>query len=173
FHLAEQLEAHIQEKQRSTQAELRIIRETTLLETGGGLVNALPLLDATTPLFIVNGDILWQDTAEAPALQRLEHSYRMEDMDALLLLIPRDHAIGYEGNGDFNLEDSGHITRHTPPPYPYVFGGVQILHPRTVAHRMAEPFSLSQIFAELLKKQRIFGLPHTGQWLHLTLSDIS
>lgn len=107
YHLAEKLEAHLQKYQLPVAScqlpEIITIRETTLLETGGGLVNALPLLGAEGPFFVINGDVIWKD-GEEPALLRLQKAYDPEKMDALLLLIKREEAHGYEGDGDFYLE---------------------------------------------------------------------
>ncbi|KAK6020883.1 hypothetical protein OSTOST_13455, partial [Ostertagia ostertagi] len=85
----------------------RIIREDRLLETGGSVRNALPLL-GNAPFFVLNGDGLWRDGPEA-MLGRLAGKWDPNRMDALLLLHPLAKAIGREekDRGDYYLEPDG------------------------------------------------------------------
>ncbi|HUX79694.1 MAG TPA: sugar phosphate nucleotidyltransferase, partial [Alphaproteobacteria bacterium] len=75
-----------------------ISREEILLETGGGIKKALPFL-GKEPFFTLNGDSIWSQGSES--LSAMEDAWNEKKMDALLLLIPREKAHGYEGHGDF------------------------------------------------------------------------
>src|SRR5690606_19939471 len=107
-------------------AEICVSDEPVLLETGGGIANALPLL-GEGPFFCANSDAIWFD-GQTPALERLAERYDESEMDALLLLHPVDRAVGYGGGGDFGLTAEGQLSRGTAPAH--VFTGVQVLHPR-------------------------------------------
>ncbi len=171
-HLAEKLEAYLKglwesenpvlSPQPPASFEIITVREKTLLETGGGLVNALPWLGEEEPFFVINGDVIWQDGAE-PTLLRLQKAYDPERMDALLLLVKREEARGYEGDGDFTLSSGGVLSKNGRGKQPYVFSGIQIMHPKFLAGYAAEPFSLSRIY----RKKTLHGIAHTGKWWHI------
>ncbi|MDX2113301.1 MAG: nucleotidyltransferase family protein [Alphaproteobacteria bacterium] len=164
-YLAPMLEAHLASRRRPT---IHISREEVLLETGGGVQKAMPLL-GRDPFFIANSDVICLDGA-TPALERLRSAWRDEAMDVLLLLQPVSRAVGYDGAGDFFLSD-GKIRRRLPDEKaPYVFTGVQLLHPRALAHAPSQPiFSLNVIYDALLAAEpcRIAALVHDGAWLHV------
>jgi MurNAc alpha-1-phosphate uridylyltransferase len=164
-HLADQLEAHVTAEARSY--ELCISHESVLLETGGGIARALPLL-GREPFVSANADAIWMD-GEKPALARLAEAFDAERMDALLLLQPLERAVGYSGPGNFALTDDGQLQRTMYAPH--VFTGVQVLHPRLFAGRKAEPWSLRELYnaAERAdgKLARMYGLVHDGDWIHV------
>ena len=171
-HLAEQVEAHVRAYPCS--AELCLSREDPVLETGGGIVQALSLL-GDAPFFSANSDTIWVDGLE-PALSRLARAYDPERMDALLLLHPRDKAIGYSGPGNFALTEQGQLIRSADSPH--VFTGLQVLHPRLFTGRRAEPFSLRDLYAAAEGARgilsRMFGLLHDGDWVHVgTLEELA
>ena len=137
-----------------------------LLETGGGVTQALPLL-GDEPFYVVNADIAWID-AGVPALQRLAERWDDTTMDALLLLHPVGEAIGYDGVGDYTPGPDGRLhRRRDDPEAPYVFTGVQILHPRLFAGAPSGPFSLTRLYDKAEAAGRLFGLIHDGDWHHI------
>ncbi len=164
-HLAEQIEAHL--AARPTRLEVLCSREDELLETGGGLVKALPWL-GSEPFFTANLDTLWFD-GPVPALARLREAFDPGAMDALFLLQPLERTVGYAGRGDFGLNAAGELTRAGARPY--VATGLTALHPRTLAGRAAEPFSLRDIWFAPARPDgslaRMFGVVHDGDWLHV------
>lgn len=164
-YLAEKLEEFVAQHPK---LPIDTIHEDTLLDTGGGLVNALPLL-GKDPFFVINGDIIWQD-GPVPALKRLMQHWD-DSLDALLLLHPVKQAVGYDGAGDFDLTAEQELIRYVEKGarYPYVFTGVQILHPRVLKGRSAVPFSLGQIYREasIQGNTAIRALVHDGNWFHI------
>jgi len=160
-YLAEQIAAHLAGRQ-APRISLR--HEKTLLDTGGGVANALDEL-GTDPFYVVNSDALWQDRA-VPALVRLADTWQ-DDMDALLLLVAREDAIGHGGAGDYERDGSGRLRRRRGDHATYVFAGVQILHPRLFAGARIEPFSLRLLYDKAEEAGRLFGLVHDGDWYHV------
>ena len=159
--LGEQVAAHLQGR-----GGVAISHEDVLLETGGGVATALPLLGQGA-FFVCNADIIWIDGAR-PALSRLAEAWDDAHMDALLLLQPVERAFGYEGRGDFVRDDVGHLTRRAGEgTAPAVFTGVQILHPRLFAKAPSGVFSLNILYDRAQSAGRLFGLVHDGDWLHI------
>lgn len=137
-----------------------------LLETGGGVARALPLL-GDEPFYVVNGDIVWFDGV-TPALGRLAAAWDDAAMDALLLMQRTPSAYGYDGPGDFFLDPLGQARRRKQREIaPYLFSGVQILHPRLVADVPDGPFSLNLLYDRALADGRLRGVVHDGAWYHV------
>jgi MurNAc alpha-1-phosphate uridylyltransferase len=140
--------------------------EPDILETGGGVRRALPLL-GDRPFFVVNSDAVWLD-GPSPALARLSAAWDDARMDALLLLQPVGAAIGYSGRGDYHRAGGGTLRRRgASETAPYLFAGVQILHPRLFAGAPDGPFSLNLLYDAAQASGRLFGIEHDGEWFHV------
>jgi len=163
-YLGHMIEAHLADR---TKPAIRFSHEEdALLETGGGVAKALPLL-GTAPFFVVNADIAWTD-GTVPALQRLEERWDDDAMDALLLLHPVRDATGYGGAGDYSLAEDGCLRRRREETAaPYVFTGVQMLHPRLFDGAPGGKFSMTILYDRAQESGRLFGLVHDGDWHHI------
>ena len=162
-HLGHMIEGHLQGRM---SPRIHISREETLLETGGGVKKALPLLGAR-PFFVINGDIVWRD-GKVPALQRLAEGWDDRTMDALLLLQSTASAVGYEGPGDFVMDQLGRLRRRKEGEVvPFLFAGLQILSPGLFADTPEGPFSLNLLYDRALTAGRLYGLRHDGTWYHV------
>ncbi|HVH80278.1 MAG TPA: nucleotidyltransferase family protein [Stellaceae bacterium] len=140
-------------------------REEALLETGGGVKRALPLLDEA--FFVLNGDILWLD-GFTPTLRRLVEAFDPKKMDAVLLLQRAITAIGYDGRGDYFLDPLGNPRRRTEREVaPYIFAGVQILHRRLFAGVDDPVFSLKRLYDRAEDAGRLAAIVHDGEWFHV------
>jgi len=162
-YLADTLEAHL--AGRYPQMEIVISDERArLLETGGGLVQARELL-GPDPILVVNSDNLWVD-GPVDSLRQLAHRWQPDAMDALLLMIPYARAHNHRGQGDFHLGPDGRITRRRRPgtAAPFVYSGVQILHPRIIADWPDGPFSLNLFWTRAIEAGRAYGEVHQGLW---------
>src|SRR3546814_1434202 len=82
-----------------TRPTIAFSHEEEILETGGGILKALPQL-GEAPFYVVNGKIIWFN-GKVDALLRLAEAWDDEAMDGLLLLQPTATAVGYDGRGDF------------------------------------------------------------------------
>lgn len=162
-HLAERIEAHLGNR---AAPGIVISREDALLDTGGGIARALEWL-APGPFYAVNGDVLWLDGTRA-ALDRLAAAWRDADMDALLLLHPAVSAQGYRGVGDFFLDQLGAVSRRAEQKVaPFVFAGLQILHPRLFDGAPEGAFSLNLLYDRAAAAGRLFAVVHDGEWFHV------
>lgn len=151
---------------RRSKPAIHFSAEERLLETGGGVTKALPLL-GDDPFFVLNSDIVWLD-GTIPALDRLAEAWRPETMDALLLLHPTVSAHGYEGLGDFWMNPWGALTyRPERALAPFLFAGIQILSPSLFEGCKVEPFPLLQRYRAAEEKGRLFGIRHQGEWFQV------
>ncbi len=145
---------------------IHLAPQPELLETGGGVKRALARL-GRRPFFVVNADVVWRDGSD-PALARLARAWDTKSMDALLLLQARAEVVAYEGAGDYNLGPRGRLSRRGQgETAPFVFTGVQLLHPRLFAGAPDGPFSLVLLYDRAQAKGRLFGLVHDGEWFHI------
>lgn len=146
--------------------DIVLSHEEARLETGGGVSRALPHF-GDDPFFVVNSDAVWLD-GPVPALTRLAEAWDDAAMDALLLLQPVGAATGYEGSGDYHRTAEGTLRRRDKDgTAPYLFAGVQILHPRLFARVPDGAFSLNILYDRAQAAGRLFGLEHDGEWFHV------
>lgn len=140
--------------------------EDELLETGGGIVRALPHLGGG-PFVVVNSDAVWSD-GQVPALRRLMAQWDDARMDALLLLYPTVACSGILDRGDFHMEPDGRLRRRTEGEVAaFVFTGIQILHARLFDGAPQGPFSLNLLYDRAREAERLYGLRHDGEWFHV------
>jgi MurNAc alpha-1-phosphate uridylyltransferase len=133
-----------------------------LLDTGGGLRHALPLL-WEEPAFVMNSDAIWTGPAPLPALAQAWDEARM---DGLLLLVRREAARAYTRRGDFFLAGEGRLSRRgQAASAPYVFTGAQIVRPAAFAEGPEGPFSANLVWDRMLAEGRLHGVVHEGGWV--------
>ena len=161
---ADRLEAHLAARGRGPQIVVSDER-AELLETGGGLRKARPLL-GDDPVFVANIDSVWTDRGDA--LNQLARLWNPSIMDAALLLARREGSIGFEGDGDVFLSDDGRlIFRGDAASAPYAYMGVHICRPDYVAAGPEGPFSLSGLWRKSATAGRLYGCVLDGDWMHV------
>lgn len=161
---ADRLEAHLKTRGRGPDIVISDER-AELLETGGGLKKARPLLGGD-PVFVANIDSVWVDRGDA--LNQLARLWNPSTMDAALLLARREGAIGFEGDGDFFLADDGRLTfRGEATEAPFAYMGVHITRPDYADGGPDGPFSLSPLWRRSAAEGRLYGLVMDGDWMHV------
>lgn len=169
-HLADQLIAHLDARAGSA---IRISDEREkLLESGGAIVKALPVL-GSNPFFIVNADTFWLEQPGADLhLKRLAAAWEPGRMDMLLTTAPMDRVVGYGGRGDFLLDKAGRISRYDgTSPDPCVNMGAAIASPVIFEDAPSGPFSLNHCYDQAIGKRRLYGLAGKGLWLTIGTPD--
>ncbi|NIJ33575.1 nucleotidyltransferase family protein [Sphingomonas oligoaromativorans] len=161
-YLADALEAHL--RNHADGLEILVSNERAqLLETGGGVVHALPLL-GDQPFYVVNTDNLWVD-GPVDTLRLLANGWDDERMDALLLVVPLAHATAHGGQGDFHMDAAGHLRRREPRRVaPFVYTGIQLVSPRLFRDAPGGPFSMNILWNRAMQEGRVFGVVHQGLW---------
>ena len=166
-YLGEKIEKHLSRRQRPA---ISFSPEKVLLETGGGVMQALGRLDGG-PFYVVNSDIAWVDGPES-ALARLAQSWDDARMDALLLVNAKARSPDYDGRGDFFLTPGMRLRRRKrDESAPYVFTGLQILHPRLFAGAKPGRFSLNLLYDRAEAAKRLYAVAHDGHWFHIGTPD--
>lgn len=161
---AEMLRAHLDGRK---DVAIQFSDETgTLLDTGGGVAKALPLFKGE-PFLTHNSDSLWIE-GMGRAIPRLAAAFDPERMDALMLMASTVTATGYEGRGDFTMDEESHLHRREEARVaPFVWTGVQIVHPRLFEGCPTGAFSINLLLNRAIDQSRLYGLRHDGIWMHV------
>ncbi|GAM96656.1 nucleotidyl transferase [alpha proteobacterium U9-1i] len=161
---ADMLEAHVK---RRRDLEVIISDERPLLmETGGGVKQARAFL-GDAPVFVCNIDSVWEEPLGS-ALSRLAHDFDPGSMGARLMLAATDQQLGFDGSGDFFMNDAGKLTfRDGAPHTPWAYMGAQIIDPEIIDLEPLEPFSFTRVWRRLAMQGRLFGAPLGGFWMHV------
>lgn len=164
-YLADTVKAHLQsrERRRADVAYLVSDERERLLETGGGLMKAAPLL-GDRPFLCANSDNIWLDGPQ-DSIRMLAARWDEARMDALLLLVPHARAHCHRGMGDFHMDAQGLLSRRRPGRVaPFVFTGVQILSPRLLVDPPGDVFSTNIFWNRAIAAGRAYGMSHQGLW---------
>lgn len=150
-----------------TDAEIEISDETAeLLDSGGGIVKALPML-GTDPFLALNADTFWLEEpgSKTGNLTEMKDRFDPESMDILLMTARLDQATGHTGAGDFTIDNEGRLSRYKGAGEPVIYAGAIILHPRIFEGISDQKFSLNRCFDAAEHQGRLFGMPMRGHWL--------
>jgi MurNAc alpha-1-phosphate uridylyltransferase len=154
-----------------TRVKVSISEEPEPMETGGGLLKALPLL-GDEPFFTINSDIIWTDDQDG-ALQRLSEIWDASRMDVLLLAQSKSRAIGYDKGEDHLFIKPDNTLNWRDAEAPYIIAGLGIIHPRLFSNAPVGKFSVKLLWLEALRNGRLFCLPHSGKWYQAgTITDL-
>jgi MurNAc alpha-1-phosphate uridylyltransferase len=123
-----------------------------ILETGGGIHNALPLLGAD-PFIVVNADIF----TDMP----LPKKPLVEGVQGHLVMVPRPE---YRPHGDFDLCDG--LVRNGDQPS-LTFSGVAIYRPEFFAGCEAGRFPLAPMLREAADAGQLSGEVYSGTWMDI------
>lgn len=161
---ADKVAAHLAARQKPPRTVLK--REAALLDTGGGVRNALDVL-GPEPFYVVNGDALWLD-GTVPVLPRLARAWH-DDVDAVLLVQRTSQISGDVGYGDFVLDPWGVPRRRKEREIaPHLYAGVQLMHPRLLDGMPAGAFSMNLAWDRAMAAGRLRAVAHDGHWFHLS-----
>ena len=163
-YLPGQIEAHLAQR---SEPEIAISDERdALLETGGGMIKALPLIDAD-PFFCLNSDNVWLDGPQT-VFAALIDAWDPERMDALLLLVSHARAFNYNGRGDFHLDPLGQISRRKPGRVaPFIYTGIQIVSQRLLRDAPEGAVSTGVLWDRAIAEGRLYGISHSGLWFEV------
>jgi len=161
-YLADAIEAHLASRPHGLEVVISDER-ALLMETGGGLIKAAPLIDSD-PFLALNSDNLWID-GPADTIKLLASQWDEAKMDALLLLVPQARALNHKGLGDFHMDRAGRIRRRERSRVaPFVFTGIQMVSKRLLRDAPEGPFSTNLLWDRTIGEGRAFGAVHQGLW---------
>ena len=164
-YLPEQVEAYLADC--GGDLDIQISDERALLlETGGGLVQALRYINGE-PFYCINSDAIWTDD-DVDALIRMARAWDSKSMDGLLLLVPRARAFNHRGAGDFSVDDHDRpVRRGAASDAPYVYTGIQLLSRAFLDDPPTGPFSTNILWDRAIAKGRLYALEHQGDWFDI------
>jgi MurNAc alpha-1-phosphate uridylyltransferase len=147
--------------------EIRISDESeALLDSGGGIANVLQWFEGE-PFFTHNSDSIWVE-GTGHALEKMKARWNAGEMDALMMLAPTVTSVCYEGRGDFMMDADGRLARVPEQRVaPFVWSGVQIVHPRLFEDLPGRKFSINLLWDRAIEKGRLLGLRLDGVWMHI------
>jgi MurNAc alpha-1-phosphate uridylyltransferase len=162
-YLADALEAHVTAR---TAPQVTVSDERALLlETGGGMVKALPHLP--DPFFALNADNVWLDGPNT-AFAELSHRWNPAEMDALLLLVPHARAANFNGPGDFHMDPNGLLSRRKDGRIaPFIYTGIQLVSHRLLREAPEGAFSTNILWNRAIEEGRLYGLSFGGLWFEV------
>jgi MurNAc alpha-1-phosphate uridylyltransferase len=162
-YLPDTLQAHLTDRFDDIEVVISDERRQ-LMETGGGLVQARDLL-GDAPVLVVNSDNFWLD-GPVDAIKLLGQRWNDATMDALLLVVPYARAHNHQGQGDFRVAADGRIIgrRKEGAVAPFVFTGIQILHPRVIRDWPEGPFSTNLFWNRAIEAGRAHAQVFEGLW---------
>ena len=163
-YMADMMRAHLAPRARP---HVTISDETDrLMDSGGGIVKALPSLGGGA-FITVNADSLWTE-GPVPNLERMIAGFDETRMDALMMLAPMDRCSGFDGRGDFLMDEAGRLARRPREgTAPFAWAGVQIVSPRLFAAAPEGPFSTNLLWDRAIAEGRLYGLVMSGFWMHV------
>lgn len=163
-YMADALEGHLKVRKTAPQVSLSDERDL-LLETGGGMVKAAPLLP--DPFFCLNSDNVWLD-GPTDVFAELSQGWDPDRMDALLLMVPHTRALNYRGEGDFHLDPAGRVSRRRPGRVaPFIYTGIQLVSHRLLRDAPEGPFSTNLLWSRAIEEGRLYGISHMGLWFEV------
>lgn len=166
-YLPDHIVAHVRSRRRP---EVVISDESAaLLDSGGGIEKALPLLGAE-PFFIVNADTFWIDRG-ASNLGRLALAWDASRMDILMMLADPADATGHSEGTDFVIDAGGRLARANNAPEGFIYAGAAILEPRIFAGAMVAPQSFDFYFDRAAAAGRLYGMKMDGHWITVGTPD--
>jgi len=168
---SEMLRAHLEKRQEHHKPNIVFSDESEqLLDTGGGVCKALPEF-GDKPFIVANSDFILRD-AYIDSLAMMGARWVDAEMDVLMLMQPTVGAHGFSGRGDYSMgADGGLVRRSDQGVAPFIFAGIQILHPRLFQDCPTGPFSLNWLYDKAEEAGRLFGVRHEGDWFDVGSPD--
>ncbi|WP_244493740.1 nucleotidyltransferase family protein [Aureimonas sp. AU4] len=161
-YMAELMRAHLRKRR---DMEVVVSDETDrLLESGGGIVRARPLL-GDDPFYLLNADTFWID-GYRDNLDLVADLWDPAKSDITLLIAEMRQATGYEGRGDFTMDKEGRLRRVAERDMsPFIYAGAGILNPAVFDGLPEETFSLNRVFDTAIAADRLYGVRLDGLWI--------
>lgn len=149
--------------------EVRIYfsEEVEILETGGGVKNALHHIKEDS-FFMINGDAFWANSGQEKTLKTVEKQWNFDEMDILLLLEPISNMKLTQSVGDYDIDSTGRAKRSLDKTGKYMFTGIRLTKKSIFNDAPDGPFSFLQLMDKAEEQGRLFGVAHKGDWHHIS-----
>ena len=145
---------------------IAISHEREILDTGGGILNALSFFKNEN-FIVLNSDTVWVSDY-ANDLKKLIDIFEQGKKKAALLLTTKEKSFDKNLQGDFDINNLNFLTKNIKN---YIYTGCQILNP-VIFKNKTGIFSMNTIWDELIKKDSLNGLISSVPFLHATNLNI-
>lgn len=158
-------------KETYPQCEFILSIEDDILETGGGLMHAMPHIDQSEPFYMINGDAFWVNAPDQTTLSALR-DYHIHKNATLTLLLQSCASMDMtQPVGDYDIDDHGLATLCPKRDGKYMFTGIRICNPSILSPYKVENFSFLQVMNDQQNAQNLMAIDHKGQWYHLSTPE--
>ena len=162
FYLKEKIENFISVKK--FDLDIKIINDgKTILNTGGGILNMMNSSNESDFLTL-NPDTVW-NKSYTEIIQSMEKFYFSNQIKNILLLVNKNLSFDKKLKGDFNIldnkikkDDQNHL----------IYTGCQIINKDLFKSYSVKDFSISDIWKELVSKNKLYGYESLVNFYHLT-----
>ena len=174
FYKPDNLEAYLQQYGAAHPGlTITIVREDILLNTGGGIKNALSTMP-DAPFFVISGDSFWDDDPSGAALDLMAQHFNPATTDIMLLLKDLNEMHPTEGSADYDIDNNRNLTRSPTKTGAYAWTSIRIIKNKTIFDNTPDtPFSFLELLDRAQAVGKLQGLLHAGAWHHFsTPADI-
>jgi len=166
WYLADMIVDHLKTR---TSPKITFSHEKDLLDTGGGVLNALQFF-GDEPFYVLNADVVWTNGENGPTLKEMADKWDDKTMDLMLLVHPTADLPRYNGTGDYYLKDGSDrpvFKKNTTEDANYIFAGPRIVHPRLFDGEEMRTFSFVELFHKAEAAGRLTAHRNEGDWHHV------
>lgn len=166
FHLSNQIIDFIRDKNFSIDIEI-FEDGKEILNTGGGILNLMSNSQDDDYL-IFNPDTLWNEYYVSE-INKMQSLYFSNQLSNILLVVNKDLSYDKNLNGDFEFKNNllnKNLNKN------FIYTGCQILNKDLFNKYGVKNFSISEVWNELLKKDKLNGFESFNKFYHLTNLEI-
>ena len=160
YYLSHEIEKFL--KNKNYEADINLIKEEELLNTGGGIFNATKRFN-NEPFFVLNPDTIWNKNYYEE-LKMLENFY-FTNKKPVLLLVNKKKSHDKSFKGDFNFTNHQVIKREKINNY--IFTGAQIINRSIFSDVNEKTFSMNLIWDKLIQKKKLLAQESNQTFFHL------
>ena len=147
---------------------IKIIREEEILDTGGGILNAIQHFDEA--FLCINPDTIWR-SEYINELNSFEKDFFTKKSICSMLVVNKQKSFDKSFSGDFNLEN-GLINRKNKDDLQYIYTGLQIIKPEIFQGINKKIFSINTIWNKLIESKELYGFTSNNNFLHVSTLNV-
>ena len=148
--------------------DIKIIREEEILDTGGGILNAIQHFDEA--FLCINPDTIWR-SEYINELNSFEKDFFTKKSKCSMLVVNKQKSFDKSFSGDFNLEN-GLINRKNKDDLQYIYTGLQIIKPEIFQGINKKIFSINTIWNKLIASKELYGFTSNNNFLHVSTLNV-
>ena len=162
FHLGNEISDFV--KNQKFPIDIEIVKDgDEILNTGGGILNMINHSN-NNDFLVFNPDTLWNENY-IDEINNMQNIYFKKQLNNILLVVKKQLSFDQNLTGDFELKKNLLRKENSKT---FIFIGCQILKKDLFKEYKVKNFSISEIWDELLKKNKFNGFESLNKFYHLT-----